>query len=75
MTPAGDSTFFGYRSEILIGGPEATRLVNELGSTGVLAAGDIIVLNPPAKNTPWSYTMIREGGRVFGPTGTLLKTR
>lgn len=75
LTPAGDSTFFGYRSEILIGGTEANRLVNELGSTGVLASGDIIVLNPPAKNVPWSYTMVREGGRVFGPTGTLLKTR
>jgi len=75
LTPAGDSTFFGYRSEILIGETEANRLVNELGSTGVLASGDIIVLNPPAKNVPWSYTMVREGGRVFGPTGTLLKTR
>lgn len=75
LTRAGDAAFLNYRLSEINGGTEGGTIVKRLQQEGTLADSDVVFLGRPTKATWWADTLLKYGGRVFGPTGEPLKQR
>ena len=75
LTAAGDGAFVDYRLAIVNSGQGIEAVMANLAAARTLQSSDVIFLQRPIKGTWWGPTLLRDGGRVFGPTGKPLKRR
>ncbi|MFM9140325.1 MAG: hypothetical protein ACKOTH_07260, partial [Solirubrobacterales bacterium] len=75
LTAAGDGAFVDYRLSIVNGGTGIEGAMQNFEGSGTLEGSDVIFLQRPIDSTWWGPTLLRKGGRVFGPTGKPLKRR
>lgn len=74
VTKAGDGAYLDYRLAAFTGTITGEN-ISSIERNGVLANSDVIFLQRPTKGAWWGDVLLREGGRVFGPTGNPLKKR
>ena len=74
ISKAGDGAYVDYRLTAFKGTISAANM-KPLEESGTLRQSDVIFLQRPTKNAWWGKVLLRDGGRVFGPTGKPLKRR
>ncbi len=73
LTVAGDGVFLAYRQELVTTGSVSLDTMKALLRSGTIKRSDVVFFSGPTKDERYGLTLLEDGGRVFGPSGKLLK--